>query len=55
VPLEEIHLDPRLAITFQACTKKHNNNGVPGAAAGSNFEIPAPSLDTLRGGRKGDP
>ena len=30
----------------------NNNNGVSGAAAGSHFEISAPSRDTLGGGRK---
>ena len=31
------------------------NNRVPGAAGGLNKTVPASTVDTLRGGRKGDP
>ena len=42
-----------LATLTQARYQKRN--GVPGGATGSDLKIQAPSLDTVRGGRKGGP
>ena len=49
----------RAALRFSCFERKKNNdnnyNGVPGPAGGRKTAVPADTVDTLRGGRKGDP